>query len=146
MKLNSLKPMFILLAHVSAATLSCASFATLAFGAEYRCTGKAHDENGEWAAASFNLAIAHDGATLVETSLGGTYGFTLTGSFDPGFTPRVYKDYYRYLAPKQTQEGWDRVLVAKSMADQDSSVGQVVVQGTVEDGGNAAHFNCVRRK
>ena len=117
-----------------------------AFAAEFTCYGSAQDQDGNWQKAEVSVSLEGNSVKVKETdSL--NIGLDIEASYNSNYRPTAkYEGFYGYDASQQSDAGWNRVLVIKPMADNaKAKAGSIVLQGSEEDGGMAAHFdNCTR--
>jgi len=118
-----------------------------AFAAEFTCMGKVQDQDGNWQSAQITVTLDGNSVSVKEDN-GTQYGLDIDATYDANYRPTAkYEGFYRYSATQASDQGWNNVLVIKPMADNaKAKAGSIVLQGSEEDGGMAAHFdNCTRK-
>jgi hypothetical protein len=117
------------------------------FANQFKCEGHTLDENGNTVRAEIILTV-NDTFMVITESNGTAYGLTANDlTYDENYRPSAkYAGYYRYNVAAGVNSDWNDVLIQKPMADNKrAKSGEVVFQGTVEDGGIAAYFDSCTR-
>jgi hypothetical protein len=118
-----------------------------AFAADFTCTGKVHDQDGNWQSAQVTVTLDGNSVSVKEDN-DTQYGLDTDATYDANYRPTAkYAGYHRYTAAQASDQGWNDVLVIKPMADNArAKSGSIVLQGSEEDGGMAAYFDYCTRK
>jgi hypothetical protein len=118
-----------------------------AFATDFTCNGRAQDQDGNWQNAQISVSLDGNSVSIKETD-NLQVGLDIDAFYNDSYRPTAkYAGYYGYDARQQTDAGWNRVLVIKPMADNaKAKAGSIILQGSMDEGGMAAHFDyCTRQ-